>query len=225
MKLESESHDQQSSYYSITPPLESDYSCLDSLNSLDNYPLVIEPQAIIRERLISNLPDSPDSLTSTNKKFKNQKNQDQSFDSTKLTTSINNIATNSQLRNSNHRFHPFNQNGTNIDGSSIYQSSSPLNSSSIHQDHLNNFTQFNQQSSSHSNRDHSSIQHNQNQMPETDCYISSATTNMLDYHLNSAYIGDLSSAKCSDYQVNGYASSYYPKLVKIFIFMINLIII
>ena len=173
----------------ITPPLESDHhQNLLQLSNLDNN----------LSTIISELPDSPESLNSC--KTSTIKYRSSLLDSLNSINKLNNIATHSHLNNNNsHRFHPFyHQNGT-IGGSS---------SISLNQNTNNNDSQS------------SNLDSIEQQMPETDCYF--PTTNMLDYHLNSAaYIGELSPTKCNDYQVNGYTSNYYSR----YVILLNYIVI
>lgn len=177
----------------ITPPLESDYGGL-----------LGESEIAANYQLIGDLPDSPDSLTSssgtTHDKYPSHLHH--SIQTSSSDFKLSNIATHSQLH-SNHRFHPFHtSNGNCVGGSNHHQQ---YNSTGGSGTPSNNSTPTTTTSapSSLSNRE---------QMPETDCYFPSAATNMLDYHLNSAYIGELSPTKCNaDYQVNGYASNYYSR--------------
>ena len=191
----------------ITPPLESD--CLD--RSYSGFPFKNEPGRPDSSHWIADLPDSPDSLSNqhgsqtfgqpfdpvVNQRYRanllNSLNSigtrsgslNETLNET-LNGTLNNIATHSHLHSGSHRFHPFNQNGS---GGGNHASASSASS------------QASQSLSAASPTD---------QMPETDCYF--PTSNMLDYHLNPAYIGELSPTKCNDYQVNGYTSNYYSRL-------------
>lgn len=220
----------------ITPPLESD--ALDSSFSGFSF----EHQADLQRRpdgayhecpahLIADLPDSPDSLSNPNSSapIAEQRLTGNLLDS--LSSTLTDIATHSHLQHGGHRFHPFHQNGNSIGGGiggGNHSSSSDgsQNSQNGNQNNSQNSSQNSNHSSSvHSSFAHSLVQssssahsstagqsnHSNEQMPETDCYF--PTTNMLDYHLNPAYIGELSPTKCNDYQVNSYTSNYYSRLV------------
>lgn len=193
----------------ITPPLESDGlesgSPFEHQAGLQNRPASdgSGPYHQYSVHLIGDLPDSPDSLSNQNSASIEQRFGSNLLDS--LSSTLNDLATHSHLHQGGHRFHPFNQNGGTVGGGN-HSSASSQNSS--HSSSAHSLAQSS--SSAHSSSSAaSSSSHFHEQMPETDCYF--PTTNMLDYHLNPAYIGELSPTKCNDYQVNGYTSNYYSR--------------